>query len=33
MGMLLEGYRVLDWTVWQQGPAASVMLRDLGVVW
>lgn len=32
MAMLLEGYRVLDWTVWQQGPVASVMLGDLGGV-
>lgn len=32
MGMLVEGYRVLDWTVWQQGPVASVMPGDLGVV-
>lgn len=30
MSMLLEGYRVLDWTVWQQGPVATVMLGDLG---
>jgi len=28
--MLLEGHRVLDCTVWQQGPVASVMLEDLG---
>jgi CoA:oxalate CoA-transferase len=28
--MVLEGIRVLDWTVWQQGPVASVMLGDLG---
>jgi crotonobetainyl-CoA:carnitine CoA-transferase CaiB-like acyl-CoA transferase len=26
----LEGIRVLDWTIWQQGPVASVMLGDLG---
>ncbi|MDD5094588.1 MAG: CoA transferase [Dehalococcoidia bacterium] len=26
----LEGYRVLDWTIWQQGPVATVMLGDLG---
>lgn len=26
----LDGIRVLDWTVWQQGPAASAMLGDLG---
>jgi crotonobetainyl-CoA:carnitine CoA-transferase CaiB-like acyl-CoA transferase len=30
MKMPLEGYRVLDWTIWQQGPVASVMLGDLG---
>jgi CoA:oxalate CoA-transferase len=26
----LEGIRVLDWTHWQQGPIASMMLGDLG---
>lgn len=26
----LEGIRVLDWTIWQQGPVCSVMLGDLG---
>lgn len=26
----LTGVRVLDWTVWQQGPAAGAMLGDLG---
>jgi len=30
MTMPLEGIRVLDWTVWQQGPVASTMLGDLG---
>jgi CoA:oxalate CoA-transferase len=30
MSSPLEGYRVLDWTVWQQGPVASMMLGDLG---
>jgi crotonobetainyl-CoA:carnitine CoA-transferase CaiB-like acyl-CoA transferase len=28
--MPLEGVRVIDWTIWQQGPVASVMLADLG---
>jgi crotonobetainyl-CoA:carnitine CoA-transferase CaiB-like acyl-CoA transferase len=28
--MPLEGIRVLDWTIWQQGPVASLMLGDLG---
>lgn len=26
----LEGMRVIDWTVWQQGPVAGAMLGDLG---
>ena len=26
----LEGIRVIDWTIWQQGPVASAMLADLG---
>lgn len=26
----LEGIRVLDWTIWQQGAAAGAMLGDLG---
>jgi len=30
MTSILEGIRVLDWTVWQQGPMAGVMLGDLG---
>ncbi len=30
MPMPLEGIRVLDWTIWQQGPVASAMLGDLG---
>lgn len=30
MSMPLEGFRVLDWTIWQQGPVASAMLGDLG---
>ena len=30
MSAVLEGIRVLDWTIWQQGPMAGVMLGDLG---
>ncbi len=30
MPMPLEGVRVIDWTIWQQGPVASAMLGDLG---
>jgi len=30
MPMPLEGLRVLDWTIWQQGPVATAMLGDLG---
>jgi formyl-CoA transferase len=30
MPMPLEGIRVIDWTIWQQGPVASTMLGDLG---
>ncbi|MCX6000713.1 MAG: CoA transferase [Chloroflexi bacterium] len=30
MTMVLEGIRVLDWTIFQQGPVASMMLGDLG---
>ncbi|HEY0958295.1 MAG TPA: CoA transferase [Novosphingobium sp.] len=26
----LEGIRIIDWTVWQQGPVAGAMLGDLG---
>jgi crotonobetainyl-CoA:carnitine CoA-transferase CaiB-like acyl-CoA transferase len=26
----LDGVRVIDWTIWQQGPVASAMLGDLG---
>jgi len=26
----LEGIRILDWTIWQQGPVATAMLGDLG---
>jgi crotonobetainyl-CoA:carnitine CoA-transferase CaiB-like acyl-CoA transferase len=30
MPMPLEGIRVIDWTIWQQGSIASAMLGDLG---
>jgi crotonobetainyl-CoA:carnitine CoA-transferase CaiB-like acyl-CoA transferase len=30
MAMALEGIRVLDWTIFQQGPVASMLLGDLG---
>jgi len=30
MPAALEGIRVLDMTIWQQGTAASAMLADLG---
>jgi crotonobetainyl-CoA:carnitine CoA-transferase CaiB-like acyl-CoA transferase len=30
MPLLLEGIRVVDWTIWQQGPVATTMLGDLG---
>ena len=30
MSGVLEGFRVVDWTVWQAGPGASMMLGDLG---
>ena len=30
MPMPLDGIRVIDWTIWQQGPVASLMLGDLG---
>src|SRR5438045_464098 len=26
----LDGVRVVDWTIWQQGPVAGAMLGDLG---
>ena len=28
--MILEGIRVIDWTIWQQGPVATTMLADMG---
>jgi crotonobetainyl-CoA:carnitine CoA-transferase CaiB-like acyl-CoA transferase len=28
--MPLDGIRVIDWTIWQQGPVCSAMLGDLG---
>ena len=30
MPLPLEGIRVLDWTIWQQGPVATAMLADRG---
>ena len=30
MPMVLEGIRVIDWTIWQQGPVCAAMLGDLG---
>lgn len=30
MSRPLEGIRVVDWTIWQQGPIASMILADLG---
>ena len=30
MATPLEGIRVVDWTIWQQGPVCSAMLGDLG---
>jgi crotonobetainyl-CoA:carnitine CoA-transferase CaiB-like acyl-CoA transferase len=30
MAMPLDGIRVVDWTIWQQGPVSTAMLGDLG---
>lgn len=30
MVLPLEGIRIIDWTIWQQGPVATMMLGDLG---
>lgn len=30
MTIALEGIRVLDWTIWQQGPIGTALLGDLG---
>src|SRR5215813_8508795 len=30
MSMPLDGIRVIDWTIWQQGPVCSAMLGDMG---
>ena len=30
MALPLDGIRVIDWTIWQQGPVATAMLGDLG---
>jgi len=30
MPMPLEGLRIVDWTIWQQGPVCTAMLGDLG---
>src|SRR5438309_1590105 len=26
----LDGVRIIDWTIWQQGPVSTMMLGDLG---
>ena len=30
MAMPLEGIRIIDWTIFQQGPVSTMMLGDLG---
>jgi CoA:oxalate CoA-transferase len=30
MSGALEGIRIIDWTIWQQGPVATTMLADMG---
>ena len=30
MAMPLDGVRIIDWTIFQQGPVATMMLGDLG---
>jgi crotonobetainyl-CoA:carnitine CoA-transferase CaiB-like acyl-CoA transferase len=30
MNRPLDGVRVIDWTIWQQGPVSTMMLADLG---
>ena len=30
MAQPLDGIRIIDWTIWQQGPVSTVMLADLG---
>lgn len=30
MSGALEGIRIIDWTIWQQGPVATAMLADMG---
>ena len=30
MARPLDGIRIVDWTIWQQGPVATMMLGDLG---
>ncbi len=29
-GRTIKGIRVIDWTIWQQGPVATTMLADMG---